>query len=98
MWTMAVHDKRWWQEETRLWRAVAKERGVLIDRMHTENAELSKENTVLRKLIYKFADYVSQDRCEGCVDKTKCNEGLMDECWQMTAIREIASRYGIEVS
>ena len=61
-----------------------------VDRLQTENAKL-------RELCRKFAEYVSQDRCEGCVCKRKCNDGDVDECWQRTEIRELARELGIEV-
>ena len=59
--------------------------------------EVQAENAKLRELAVRFADYVGQDRCEGCVTKTRCNEGLIDECWLLTEIREIADGLGIEV-
>ena len=59
--------------------------------------DLEAENAKLRELATRFADYVGQDRCEGCVTKTRCNEGLIDECWLLTEIREIADGLGIEV-
>lgn len=55
------------------------------------------ENDKLRDLCKRFAEYVSQDRCEGCVYKRRCNDGEIDECWQRTEIREIAHKLGIEV-
>lgn len=55
------------------------------------------ENAKLRELCRKFAEYVSQDRCEGCVCKHRCNDGEIDECWQLTEIRELARELGIEV-
>lgn len=58
---------------------------------------LEAENKQLRKLCERFAEYVSFDRCEGCVCKSSCREGLVDECWQLTEIRELASELGIEV-
>lgn len=51
----------------------------------------------LRELCRRFSDYVSQDRCEGCVYKSRCNDGLIDECWQLTEIRKLASELGVEV-
>ena len=58
---------------------------------------LQAENAKLRELCRKFAEYVSQDRCEGCVCKHRCNDGEIDECWQRTEIRELARELGIEV-
>ena len=59
--------------------------------------ELEAENAKLRELCRKFAEYVSQDRCEGCVCKHRCNDGEIDECWQLTEIRKAAYELGIEV-
>ena len=59
--------------------------------------DLEVENAKLRELCWRFAEYVGQDRCEGCVFKSRCNAGLVDECWQLTEIRELASELGIEV-
>ena len=58
---------------------------------------LEAENAKLRELCRKFAEYVSQDRCEGCVCKHRCNDGEIDECWQLTEIRKAAYELGIEV-
>lgn len=59
--------------------------------------ELREQNAKLRELCKRFAEYVSQDRCEGCVYKRRCDGGEIDECWQLTEIREIARELGIEV-
>jgi hypothetical protein len=57
-----------------------------------------QENDVkLRELCSRFAEYVSQDRCEGCACKRRCDNGEIDECWQRTEIREAAHELGIEV-
>ena len=58
---------------------------------------LEAENAKLRELVRKYVEYTSQDRCEGCVCKRKCNDGDVDECWQRTEIRELARELGIEV-
>lgn len=55
------------------------------------------ENKKLRELIRKYGEYIEQDRCEGCVCKRSCNDGDVDECWQLTEIRELARELGIEV-
>lgn len=57
---------------------------------------LKVENSRLRKLCKMFAEYVGEDRCEGCSCKSRCNDGLIDECWMLTNIRELASELGIE--
>lgn len=59
--------------------------------------EMEAENTKLRELCKRFAEYVSHDRCEGCVVKRRCNDGEVDECWQGTEIRKVARELGIEV-
>lgn len=58
---------------------------------------LSCENAKLRELCRRFSEYVSHDRCEGCVCKSRCDDGEIEECWQRTEIREIARELGIEV-
>ena len=58
---------------------------------------LRYENDLLRELALLFAEYVGQDRCEGCVYKSRCNEGLMSECVMLGEIRAKAERLGIEV-
>lgn len=58
---------------------------------------LADENAKLRELCKLFAAHVSPDRCEGCICKSRCNEGEIDECWQLTEIREAAHELGVEV-
>lgn len=72
----------------------------LLDRLEVsdnESIRLKVENSRLRKLCKMFAEYVSQDRCEGCCCKCRCRDGLIDECWMLTNIRELASELEIEV-
>ena len=59
---------------------------------------LRLENAKLRELVRKYGEYTDQDRCEGCVVKSRCNDGDVDECWQRTEIRELARELGIELS
>ena len=59
--------------------------------------ELADENAKLRELARRFGEHVSQDRCEGCVMKRRCNNGDIEECWQLTEIRALAKDLGIEV-
>ena len=68
-----------------------------LEATRKRNAVLGRENAKLRDLCKRFAEYVSQDRCEGCVYKRRCDGGEIDECWQLTEIREIARDLGIEV-
>ena len=55
------------------------------------------ENAKLRELCRRYVEYISQDRCEGCVYKMKCNNGLIDECWQLGEIRDLARELEMEV-
>ena len=55
------------------------------------------ENEKLRELVRKYGEYTSQDRCEGCACKSRCNDGDVDECWQLTEIRELARELGVGV-
>lgn len=85
--------------------------GMTYDELLDENAELytqladvtesmgrmEERCAKLRELCRKFAEYVSQDRCDGCVCKRRCDNGDIDECWQRTKIREAAHELGIEV-
>ena len=59
--------------------------------------KLEDENAKLRRLCKPLIEYTSQDRCEGCACKSRCNDGQVDECWQLTEIRELASELGMEV-
>ena len=58
---------------------------------------LEEENAKLWELVRKYGEYLDQDHCEGCVCKYRCNNGDIDECWQLTEIRELASELGIRV-
>ena len=51
----------------------------------------------LRELCKRFAEYVSQDRCDGCACKRRCNEGEIGECWQLAEMRDAARELGFEV-
>lgn len=67
------------------------------DASQKERRRLDYENAKLRELVQKFAEYVSQDRCLGCVVKSRCCDGEVDECWLLTEIRNEAHELGIEV-
>lgn len=71
----------------------ADEKKFLIDSLES----LESENAKLRELCRRYGEYISQDRCEGCVYKMRCNNGLIDECWQLGEIRNLASELGFEV-
>ena len=58
---------------------------------------LVAENAKLRELCRRFSEYVSHDRCEGCVVKRRCNDGEVYECWQMGEIRKLAHELRVEV-
>ena len=69
-------------------------------RMGNEAIRLESENDKLYKLyelVCMFAEYLSQDHCEGCVVKRRCNDGEVDECWQLAEIRKASHEFGIEV-
>ena len=68
-----------------------------LEEANNQAEEVCTENAKLRELVRRFCEYVSQDRCEGCVMKLRCNEGLIEECWQRSDIRTLASELGIEV-
>jgi len=68
-----------------------------IDTKNDDADGLKEENDKLRELVRKYSEYTSQDRCEGCVCKARCNDGYVDECWQFAEIRGLARELGIEV-
>ena len=68
-----------------------------LRRVRAEWKKDRDENAELRGLVRRYGEYIGQDRCEGCVCKSKCNNGDVDECWQLTEIRELACELGIEV-
>lgn len=59
--------------------------------------DLDAENTNLRELVRRYVEYTSQDRCEGCVFKSRCNDGEVDDCCQLAEIRGLARELGIKV-
>lgn len=59
-----------------------------------EKCKADAENARLRELILTLADCVSKDRCEGCVYKSRWNDGLADECWHRSETHEMAERFG----
>jgi len=78
-------------------RRATKEFCATLREISDEYSRLKVENDKLRELCKRFAEYVSQDRCDGCVCKSLCDDGEIKECWQRTEIREIAHQLGIEV-
>lgn len=48
--------------------------------------QLKAENAKLREIVRLFMEYTDQDRCLGCIVKSQCNDGDVDECWQLTKI------------
>ena len=59
---------------------------------------LKSEIAKLRKLVRMQNEYIDQDRCEGCVCKSRCNDGDIDECWQLTEIRGLARELGVRLN
>ena len=57
--------------------------------------ELREQNAKLRELVRRYSEYTDQDRCEGCVVKRSCNDGEIDECWQIAEIREMEKELGV---
>lgn len=58
---------------------------------------LEAENAKLRELASLVSEYISHDRCEGCVIKTACNSYELDECWMTTKLRNQLRELGVEV-
>lgn len=73
------------------------ENAMSFSKEHDRAEFLARENARLRRLCRSFAEYTSQDRCEGCACKSRCNDGEIDECWMLAEVREIASELGMEV-
>lgn len=63
---------------------------VELDVLHDENAKL-------REVARLVSEYISHDRCEGCVVKTACNSYELDECWMTTKLRNQLRELGVEV-
>ena len=83
-------------ENDRLREAAERDADVL-ESLNLSLEESQAENAKLRELVRRYAEYTSQDRCEGCVCKLRCNDGEIDECWQAVEIRKMARELGIEV-
>ena len=58
---------------------------------------LQAENVNLWQVASLAAEYISHDRCEGCVIKTACNNHELDECWMTTKLRKKLCELGVEV-
>lgn len=69
--------------------------GEYLDAIARRAESEQAEKAMLRKLVRMYGEYASQDRCEGCACKSKCNDGDVDECWQLTEIRELERELGI---
>lgn len=61
----------------------------LLDRYKAENEKL-------RQVASLAAEYISHDRCEGCVIKIACNNCELDECWMTTELRNQLRELGVE--
>jgi hypothetical protein len=70
---------------------------IKLNAEHIVRQNVEVENAKLRELVRRYVEYTSQDRCEGCVVKSRCNDGDVEECWQLTEIRGLARELGIEV-
>ena len=73
------------------------EKPRIISATDARVSELQAENAKLRELVRRYSEYTDQDRCEGCVYKSRCNDGYVDECWQLTEIRGLARELRIKV-
>ena len=65
--------------------------------MSIELHRLQAENIRLWELASLVSEYISHDRCEGCVIKTVCNSHELDECWMTTKLRNQLRGLGVEV-
>ena len=60
-------------------------------------SKLEEQNAKLREMASLVSEYISHDRCEGCVIKTACNSYELDECWMTTKLRNQLRDLGVEV-
>lgn len=58
---------------------------------------LEVENVKLREVANLISEYISYDRCEGCVVKTACSSHELDVCWMVTELRNQLRELGMEV-
>lgn len=59
--------------------------------------KLQAKNAKLWELASLVSEYISYDRCEGCVIKTACNSHELDECWMTTKLRNQLCELRVEV-
>ena len=78
------------------WGAISEEESVSLDYAQ-EITSLRVNNSKLRELASLVSEYISHDRCEGCVIKTACNSYELDECWMTTKLRNQLRELGAEV-
>ena len=71
-------------------------RGMCQD-VQFENEGLKVENEQLRKVIDLCSEYISDDRCEGCVVKHACYNGDVDDCFMRVRLINMMHDLGIEV-
>ena len=76
--------------------AISEEESVSLD-CAQEITSLWVDNSKLRELARLVSEYISHDRCEGCVVKTACNSHELDECWMTTKLRNKLRELGVEV-
>ena len=68
-----------------------------LDYAARKASELQADNAKLREMASLVSEYISYDRCEGCVIKTACNSHELDECWMTTKLRNQLRDLGVEV-
>ncbi len=52
----------------------------------------------LSKLVMDMLTHMRADGCEGCVYKARCDNGLLDECVEVTEFTKRASRLGVDLT
>lgn len=71
-----------------------------VEALDSEGAKklhrLQAENVNLWQVASLAAEYISYDRCEGCVIKTLCNNHGLDECWMTTKLRKKLRELGVD--
>lgn len=60
-------------------------------------ARLESENDRLRDISRLVAEFLSHDRCEGCVTKRACNAGELDHCWMAEELVRMLGEVGEQV-
>lgn len=76
-------------------RAVIAEQEATIEYLREMCKKEETENAKLWELIRLTAEYLSQDRCEGCICKRACDSGELDMCWIARKLMDTMCELGV---